>query len=203
MGQMPAADGETIAIAAGHEHQQFRVGQFDALGDGQRTSVDAVEPVGRGVAGDAAGAADARDESDLMGRTANAGQGPGDGGQHAKVTAARAPDRLQIAFVIARGKGLDGDRRKIAHGSQGCKGWPVQGYSSAGSACCWRVPCMEVTISRRRSTTSLGLMGLEPLLTSALTPAGSGTYICTNRNNWPWCDCSMNRPRCTEAKKSR
>ena len=35
MRNVAAADGETVAVAAGHEHEEFRVGEFDALGDGQ------------------------------------------------------------------------------------------------------------------------------------------------------------------------
>src|SRR5208283_5359851 len=66
VGDVAAADGEAVAVAARRQHQEVRVGHLDALGDGQGPAVDAVEAVGGGVAGDAAGAADAGDEGDLV-----------------------------------------------------------------------------------------------------------------------------------------
>ena len=63
------------------------IGQLDALGDGQRAAVDGVETVRRGVAGDAARAADARDERDLVRRPAD--------GASARVMAVTTPKSPQ------------------------------------------------------------------------------------------------------------
>ena len=56
---------------------------------GSAAAVHGVEAVRGGVAGDAAGAADARDEGDLVRRPADVGQRPVDALHHAEVAAAR------------------------------------------------------------------------------------------------------------------
>src|ERR1039457_6074209 len=61
-----------------------------------------VETVSRRVAGDAARAADAGDERDLMRWPSDVGQRAGDGGHDAKNAAAGAPDGLEGAFEMAR-----------------------------------------------------------------------------------------------------
>ncbi len=78
---------------------------------GQRAAVHAVEAVGRRVAGDAARAADARDERDLVRRPADGRQRAVDRLHDAEVAAARAPDRLEVALVVLRLVLLDGTRR--------------------------------------------------------------------------------------------
>src|ERR1035441_7199129 len=60
-----------------------------------------VETVSRRVAGDAARAADAGDERGLMRWPADVGQRAGDGGHDAKISAAGAPDGLEVAFEMA------------------------------------------------------------------------------------------------------
>ena len=102
MRHVAAADGKTVAVAAGDQHQQLRVGQLDALRDGQRTPMHRVEAVSGRIAGDAARTANARDEGDFMRRPADGGQRPGDGRHHAEVAAPRTPDGFEIAFEIAR-----------------------------------------------------------------------------------------------------
>jgi hypothetical protein len=101
MGDVAAADGEPVAVAAGHEHEQFRVGELDALGDGQRTSVNGVKTVSSRVAGNAAGTTDAGNERDFMRRPGDVRQRARDGGDDAKVAAAGTPDGLEVALEIA------------------------------------------------------------------------------------------------------
>ena len=102
VGHVAAADREPVAVAAGHQHQQVGVRQLDALRDRQRAAVHAVEPVGGRVAGDAARAADAGHERDLVRRPADVGQRAVDRLHDAEVAAPRAPDRLQVALVVLR-----------------------------------------------------------------------------------------------------
>jgi hypothetical protein len=66
MRHKPAADGKSVSIAAGHQHWQFRVGQFDPLCNGHGTPMHGVEPVRGGITRNAAGTTDARDESVLV-----------------------------------------------------------------------------------------------------------------------------------------
>ena len=74
---VPAADGESVAVAAGHQHQQFGVGQFDALRDRQRAAMHGVEAVGGRVTRDAAGTADAGNKGDLVRRAVRWRPAPG------------------------------------------------------------------------------------------------------------------------------
>ena len=156
-GDMPAADGESVAVAAGHQHQQFRVGQLDPLGDGQGAAMHGVEPVGFGVTRNAARTTDARDEGDFVRRPADRRQRPRDGRHHAEIAAARAPDGLEVAFEIAGlefggGNGFEGSHRLVF-------GWP--GQSLARSGWRWlRLPWSATTISRSRSSTSRRLNGV-------------------------------------------
>jgi len=91
-GLMDPGWAEALApVAARGEHQQIGVGHLDALGDRQRAAVDAVEAVGRGVAGDPARAADARHESDLVRRPAHRRQGTVDRLHDAEIAASGAP----------------------------------------------------------------------------------------------------------------
>ena len=118
MGHVTATDGEAVAVAAGHQHQQFGVGELDALGDGQGAAVDGVESVGGRVAGDAAGTPDAGDEGNLVRGSPDGGQGAGDGGDHAEIAATRTPDGFQVALEIPglelRGReGFDGVHGEI------------------------------------------------------------------------------------------
>ena len=158
MRHVAAADRETIAIAPGREHEQIGVCQFDALGDGQRAAVHGVEPVGRGIAGDPARAADAGDERDLMRRPADRREGAVEGVEHAVVAAARTPDGLQgTPKILGSGGGARG---------RGSAGGVVRGdhmglRRSAPTGRDLRVPERESV--RICVTMSSGVMGLAPL----------------------------------------
>ena len=160
VGQVAAADREAVAVAAGHQHQQVGVGDLDALGDGQRAAVDAVEAVGRGVAGDAARAADARDEGDLVGRPADGRQRAVERLQHAEVPAAGAPDRLEVALEVL---GLHGPGRRQRGGHHIT---PVAARAS------WLSLCSASAAWRRWAATSQGGNGLAPLFANERTPFG-------------------------------
>src|SRR5688572_12770152 len=97
---MSASDREAITVPAGRKHQEIGVRKLDALRDWQRTAVNAVESIGRRVAGDAARAPDARDERDLVRRPADGRERAINRLQDPEVAAARTPDRLERALVI-------------------------------------------------------------------------------------------------------
>src|SRR5262245_16967038 len=99
---MPAADRKPVSVAASHQHEELRMCELDALSDWQRAAVDAVEAVRGRVTRNAAGAPDPRDERDLVRRPADGRERVIDRLDDPEVTAARAPDRLQIALVILR-----------------------------------------------------------------------------------------------------
>ena len=64
--QVVAADGEAVAVAGDDPHGQVGVHRLQPRGDGGRPPVDGVDAVGVHVVREAARAADARDEDDLL-----------------------------------------------------------------------------------------------------------------------------------------
>ena len=64
--EVVAADGGEVAVAGVDDHVQLGVGQLQAGGEGNGAAVGGVEGVQLHVAGDAAGAADAGDDGDLV-----------------------------------------------------------------------------------------------------------------------------------------
>ena len=66
VGEMIAADGEEVAVAAEDEDVQVGPGERDAAGEGQRAAVNVVRAVGLHEIREPAGAADAGDGGDLL-----------------------------------------------------------------------------------------------------------------------------------------
>ena len=71
--EVVAADRQRVAVAGDHPHVEVGSGHGEAGGDGRRPPVDAVDAVGVHVVREAARAADARDEHDLLGLDAELG----------------------------------------------------------------------------------------------------------------------------------
>src|SRR5699024_6273455 len=69
-------------------------------GDGRRAAVDGVHAVGVEVVREAAGAADAGDEGDVLAFEAELGQQGADGGQDDVVATAGAPAHLLVGGVV-------------------------------------------------------------------------------------------------------
>ena len=99
---MAPADGETVAIAAGHQDEQVRVRELDPLGNGQGTAMQGVKAVSGRVTGNAAGTANARDKGNLMRGSPDGRQGARDGRDHPEIAATRAPNGFEIAFEVPR-----------------------------------------------------------------------------------------------------
>ena len=68
--EVVAADGDQVAVAGEDDDLQLRVGQLQPGGKGDGAAVGRVERVELQVAGDAAGAADAGDDRDVLAREA-------------------------------------------------------------------------------------------------------------------------------------
>ena len=102
--QVVAADGQAVAVAGDDPDVQVGPGQLQAGGEGRRPAVDGVEAVGVHVVGEAAGAADAGDEHDLLARHAEAGQRLLHLGEDGVVAAARAPADFLVAGEVLGGQ---------------------------------------------------------------------------------------------------
>src|SRR5699024_8836584 len=76
-----AADGHGVAVAGDHPDGLVLAGGDQSGGDGRRAAVDGVHAVGVEVVREAAGAADAGDEGDVLAFEAELGQQGADGGQ--------------------------------------------------------------------------------------------------------------------------
>ena len=66
--QVIPPNGKTVTIAGDHPDTELRPGQLEACGDSRCPAVDAVYAVGVHVIGEAAGAADAGDENQVLTR---------------------------------------------------------------------------------------------------------------------------------------
>src|SRR5207249_3618442 len=86
------ADAEAVAVAAGRKDGEVGVGDLDAGGQRQDAAVDAMDPERSEVRRDVAGAADAGGQDGAVGVEGEVGGGLLQGGEHAEVAAAGAPD---------------------------------------------------------------------------------------------------------------
>src|SRR5690606_32317520 len=101
--EVVAADRERIAVAGDDPHREVLAGGGQAGGDGRGAPVDGVHPVGVEVVREAAGAADAGDEDDVLPAQAEVGQERLHGLEYGVVTAPGAPaDLLVGGEVLAR-----------------------------------------------------------------------------------------------------
>src|SRR5690606_25417446 len=107
-------------------------------GDGGRTSVDGVHAVGVEVVGEAAGAADAGDEDDVLAAQPEVGQEGLDGLEDGVVAAAGAPADLLVGgevlagLLLALGEGGD----QFGAGAQ-CRRTEVGGGAHDRGASSW------------------------------------------------------------------
>ncbi|MMZ64905.1 hypothetical protein D1872_272650 [compost metagenome] len=63
---MAHPDRKSVSVATGSDHRQIAVCQLHALGDRKSAAMDAVKAVSVNVTGDAAGAADPRNNSQIL-----------------------------------------------------------------------------------------------------------------------------------------
>ena len=97
--EVVAADGGGVAVAHDHDHVKLGVGQLHPGGKGQGPAVGGVERIEIHVHAQAPGAADARDQDDLVLGEAGAVNGPDQGPQDDAVAAPRTPDVGELLFV--------------------------------------------------------------------------------------------------------
>ena len=97
--EVVAADGRAVAVAHGDDDVQRRIGGLDPGGDRQGAAVGGVHRRVVQVGADAAAAADAGDDHDLLGVELEAEDGVDERPRDGAVGAARAPQRLGGAQV--------------------------------------------------------------------------------------------------------
>src|ERR1700730_16127557 len=110
MDEVVAADRQRVAVAGDHPHAQLRPRHLQAGGDGGGAAVDAMEPVRIHVIGEAAGAADAADEDDLLPRQPQLGHQLLHRGEDGEVAAPRAPAHFLIGDEV-----LLAERKRRSH----------------------------------------------------------------------------------------
>src|SRR5207248_8827518 len=115
--EVAGADAITVTIAAHRDHGQLVVGQLGASRDRQRAPMEGVQPVGVDVVRSLAGAADAGDHGDAVGRDLQLEERLLDGAQNAKVTAARTPVDVDFRLVLLQRELLRGGGRGLRHGT--------------------------------------------------------------------------------------
>jgi hypothetical protein len=113
--QVVAADCDQVAVAGDDRDFEFRVGELEPGGEGQRATVGRVERVELDVAGGAAGAPDAGYDRVALARDPALADGRDVGVEHRAETAGGAPDvrdsvhpqevfvRVSVGVVAARG----------------------------------------------------------------------------------------------------
>src|ERR1700737_4781773 len=110
MDEMVAADRQRVAVAGDHPHAQLRPRHLQSGGDCRRAAMDAVKPVGVHVIREAAGAADAADEDDLLPRQPQLGHQLLHRGEDGEVAAPRAPAHFLIGDEV-----LLAERKRRSH----------------------------------------------------------------------------------------
>ena len=112
--QVVAADRQAVAVAGDDPHVQVGPHRLEARGHGRRAAVDRVHAVGVHVVREAAGAADAGDEHDLLARDAERRHHLLHLREDRVVAAAGAPADVLVAGEIG---GLQNGKRDVnAHG---------------------------------------------------------------------------------------
>ncbi len=113
MKQVVATNGQRVTVAGDNPHRQVGPGDRQTCRDGRCPAVDGVHPVGLQVVGEAGGAADTRDEGDVLPGYPEFGQEALDGGQDGVVPAAGAPADLLVGGEVLTGLRPVGDRDEI------------------------------------------------------------------------------------------
>lgn len=118
--QVVAADGQRVTVTRDDPHRQVAAGAGQARGDGRGAAVDGVHPVGVHVVREPGGAADARDEDDVLLRQPQLGHEALHRGEDGVVAAAGAPAHFLVGLEVLHrlpalglgdeGKRLDGAR---------------------------------------------------------------------------------------------
>ncbi len=98
-----AADGKRVAVAGGHPNIQVGPGDLHARSDGGRAAMNRVESESVHVIRKAAGAANARNEHELLARDAEVRENSLHRGQNRVVAAARTPANFLVGLEIFSG----------------------------------------------------------------------------------------------------
>ena len=130
MRHVVAADGQPVAVAGDDPHVEVRIGELDARRHRWRPAVDRVVAIGFNVIGEAAGAADARDEHRVLRLGLNLRERALNGLDDRIIAAARAPAHFLGGSVVGGSQGAGGSGR-------GCGG-RGHGHGGASQAsACW------------------------------------------------------------------
>src|SRR5882724_12001149 len=113
--EMVAADSETVAVAAGHKHGEFMIGELQTSSHGEGTAVQGVHAVGIHVAGEVGGTSDAADGDDVVVRDAQFDEGFLYGRKHAEIAATGTPVGINSAFHVGHGQLLTGTLYACRH----------------------------------------------------------------------------------------
>jgi hypothetical protein len=115
MDKVVAANGVTVAVAPKGEDVKVIAAEADAGRQGQRAAVDEVTAVGVDKVGEARGAADAREDDDVLLRVVELLQHPVEGGQDGEIAATGTPSGM------VGGQQLPGQRGTGGVGGRGGK----------------------------------------------------------------------------------
>ena len=160
--QVVAADGQRVAVTGDDPHREVLARGGDAGRDRRGAPVDRVHAVGVEVVREAAGAADAGDEDDVLPAQAELGQEALDGLEHGVVAAARAPADLLVAGEVLAGLRGVGGRDQLDARAQAGEGQLVRGHeiaSSAGAVRSTSTPSAWATSSPIASASSAAFRG--------------------------------------------
>ena len=123
VGEMIAADGEEVAVAAKHKHVQVGPRKRDAAGEGQRAAMDIVRAVGLHEIREAARTADAGDGGELLLPQLALLDHLEVKRQHGEIAAAGTPGRMVGGdFLLGQRLAVSGGRRSgcLGDGSGRC-----------------------------------------------------------------------------------
>jgi hypothetical protein len=116
--EVAGTDAVPISVAAHRHHGQLVVGQLGAGRHRERSSMEGMQAVGVDVVGRLAGATDAGDHRDPVGRDLELKECLLDGAQDAEVAASRTPVDMDLRLVLLERELLGGGaRRCLRHGT--------------------------------------------------------------------------------------
>ncbi len=110
MKQVVAADRERVPVASDHPDAQIGVDRFQARGQRRRPTVDAVDAVGVHVIGEAARAADPRNEDDVFFWNPNIWEHLLHLGEDGVIATPGTPADFLVGYEVLAGQGRSVDR---------------------------------------------------------------------------------------------
>src|SRR5687768_5937769 len=100
MDEVVSSNPEAVAVAAGHNHIQVVICEFDTRCHGQRPAVKRVHAVSFDVAWKVGRASDSTDRYDFVGLNLQFYEGLLERSQNSEISATRTPVRVDLSFII-------------------------------------------------------------------------------------------------------